>query len=239
MRGTNIEERLIRERDKFISGAELLQDFKTILAEDHAREEGIENTILHGEATGSPANHFDLDLLDTSRIFHIDQIRRICVIYRLRFLDSRYFKKTLPYEAVQKTKQLENEHHTTLSGFKIMAPAKAFRLKNADDPLLFAPMGNDYYYLIHKWGRNLSPWQKIKAWPCRGLEHMAFTVLVVSLLLAAIFPWHLLTNEMTFSKYVILAFIIFQWAGGLTLFYFIKKGKNFSPTVWRSIYFNG
>ena len=31
-----------------------------------------------------PANKFEFDLLDTSRIYHLDQIRDICIDYRLR-----------------------------------------------------------------------------------------------------------------------------------------------------------
>lgn len=239
MKGTNIEEKLIRERDRFISGEELLQDFKTILAEDTKKEDAIKERLLadhSGENNGF--NAFDLDLLETENIFHIDQIKKVSVIYRLRFLDSHYFKKELPREAIQKTKHLEKLHGIELSGFKIMAPAKSFRLKNADDPLLFAPMGNGYYYLIHKWGKDLSPWRKLRSWPFRGIEHMIATVLAFSLLIAAVFPWHLLTRDMDFSKYAIFAFILFQWVGGFTLFYCVKTGKNFSPSIWRSIYFN-
>ena len=37
-----------------------------------------------------------------------------------------------------------------------MAPSKLFELENYDDPLLFASLGDGYYYLIHKWGNDLS-----------------------------------------------------------------------------------
>ncbi|WP_395062778.1 hypothetical protein [Flavobacterium sp.] len=43
-----------------------------------------------------------------------------------------------------------------------MAPSKAFNLKKYDDPLLFAPIGNDYYYLIHKWGNDLAWYKNFK-----------------------------------------------------------------------------
>src|SRR5699024_9523529 len=119
----------------------------------------------------------NLEVIEADRIFHLEQIKKICVVDRLRFLDSHYFKKELPIEALQKTKHIEKLHQTEFTGFKIMAPAKSFRLKNADDPLLFAPMGNGYYYLIHKWGNDLSPWRKLKAWPYKGIEYMVATVM--------------------------------------------------------------
>ena len=46
-----------------------------------------------------------------------------------------------------------------------MAPSKLFKLKNADDPLLFASLGSDYFYLIDKWGNDLSYFRKISMWP--------------------------------------------------------------------------
>ena len=97
-------------------------------------------------------NNFEIGALETNRVYHIDDIKKICISYRLRFLNSQLFKADLPYEAIQNIKDLEKTHETSLSGFKIMAPSKLFKLANADDPLLFAPIENGYYYLIHKWG---------------------------------------------------------------------------------------
>jgi len=57
-----------------------------------------------------------------------------------RYLHPKYFKNEFPQEAINKIKALEKEHNITLSGFKIMAPSKLFKLENPDDPLLFAPI---------------------------------------------------------------------------------------------------
>ena len=96
-------------------------------------------------------NNFDLNKLSKSRIYHIDHIKKVSIDYRLRFLDIKYFKNKLPIEALKQIKKLEKEHKTKLSEFKIMAPSVLFRLEKKDDPLLFVPLGNEYYYLIHKW----------------------------------------------------------------------------------------
>ena len=96
-------------------------------------------------------NQFDFDQLETNRIFHRDAIKKICIDYRLRFLNLSYFKSDVPVEAIERIKALEKSHKTEVKHMKIVAPSKLFRLKNADDPLLFVPIGNDYYYLIHKW----------------------------------------------------------------------------------------
>ena len=113
----------------------------------------------HTSVTQS-SNNFDFDQLETQRIFHLNQIRKVCIDYRLRFLDLKYFKGNIPKEGINKITQLEKEHQTSLEGFKIMAPSVLFRLKKTDDPLLFVPLGNNYFYLVHKWGNDLSFFRK-------------------------------------------------------------------------------
>ena len=85
-------------------------------------------------------NNFDIDQLETHRIFHLDQIKKRFVLdYRLRFLDLKYFKGNVPKEGVEKISQLEKEHQTVLDGFKVMAPSVLFRLKKQ----------TIHYYLFH------------------------------------------------------------------------------------------
>src|SRR5699024_1026771 len=108
MKRVNIKDRLSHQRDKLMSGQELLQDFKTILDSDDAQEEAIYQSIRESVTQKDQVfNAFKFDLLETDRIFHTDQIKRICTVYRLRFLDSSYFKDELPYEAIRKTKHLQ------------------------------------------------------------------------------------------------------------------------------------
>ena len=85
----------------------------------------------------------------------MDQIREVCIQYRLRFLDIKYFKNDLPESAHQAIQDIETNHGTVLADFKVMAPSVLFRLERKDDPLLFVPMGNNYYYLVHKWGNDI------------------------------------------------------------------------------------
>ena len=95
-------------------------------------------------------NKFNFDLLVSEKIYHLDHIKKVCIDYRLRFLDIKYFKNTLPKQALEEIKRLEQNHKTTLGEFKIMAPSILFRLKKTDDPLLFVPIGNNYFYLVHR-----------------------------------------------------------------------------------------
>jgi hypothetical protein len=52
------------------------------------------------------SNNFDFDKLETHRIFHLDQIKEVCIDYRLRFLDLKYFKGNIPKEGIDKITQL-------------------------------------------------------------------------------------------------------------------------------------
>ena len=78
----------------------------------------------------------DPQQLDADKIVHLQDIKQLCIDYRLRFLPATYFKGEWPVEAVDKIQQLEAEHGTELSDLRIVAPAKRLRLENAAYPAL-------------------------------------------------------------------------------------------------------
>jgi len=236
MKRTNIEERLKRHRDKAISETDLLNAVKSILQADDDKDALVLDTLVNGEARHS--NDFDFDLLQTSNIYHIDHIKEICIDYRLRFLDSKYFKGELPYEAISKIKQLEKQHGTQLKGFKIIAPSKLFKLENADDPLLFAPIGNGYYYLIHKWGNDLNPFRKLLMLPFKNFENLAAFTLMVSFMATLVVPNGLFTNNMGAAEFWMIFFFMFKSVAAVVIYYGFAAGKNFSNAIWDSKYFN-
>ena len=92
---TNVEERLKKRRARQITEANLLAEIKNIFDREEEKDQAILSR-LQGESQAD-YNAFDLDLLDTDRIFHLDHIKAICIDYRLRFLDSKLFKSALPY----------------------------------------------------------------------------------------------------------------------------------------------
>lgn len=89
---TNIEDQLRKVRNKATTSEDVLKEVYAILAEDNKREDAI-IARMKSPQKPTPRNQFDIDLLDADRIYHVDQIRKICVDYRLRFLDTKYFKK--------------------------------------------------------------------------------------------------------------------------------------------------
>ena len=181
-------------------------------------------------------NAFSIDLLDPKKIYHIKQIKKVAIDYRLRFLDLKYFKNNLPDSAHSDIKYLEKIHNTKLSGFKIMAPSVLFRLEKADDPLLFAPLGNDFYYLVHKWGNDLHPLRKLKMWPFKNIWTLLLLILAISFITTEVMPMTMFTKSPSVSTYWMLLFFNFKAIASIVLFYGFSMGKNFNPAIWNNKY---
>ncbi|MGX1024451.1 hypothetical protein [Flavobacterium sp. CS20] len=237
MKRLNLLKKLDKERSK-ANEDKLLDDVKSFLNQLQNEDENIRKQVLKNIDSDDDVNDFVFDDLDTKRIYHISQIEKICVNYRLRFLNSNLFKGDLPQEAIQEIKRLNTEHHTELKGFKIIAPSKLFKLKNADDPILMASMGNDYYYFIHKWGDDLHPLRRFLVWPVKTLENFVFSMFALSLIITSLVPNGLFMNENSNTEFFLLFIFMFKWLLGMAIYYGFAKGKNFNTAIWQSKYFN-
>ena len=205
---------------------------------DIRRELNLVKEKSQEKAFSLPTNSFDVDKLDANRIYHINQIKKICIDYRLRFLDAKLYKGQFPVEAIDEIKSIEHTHQTSLSALKMMAPSKLFKLENADDPLLFAPMGNGYYYLIHQWGNDLHPLRKLLVWPFKNLITMCIALLVGSFVLSFFVPLTVFTPNPTSSDFFLVYFFMFKSVAAIVIYYTFARGKNFSQAIWNSKYYN-
>ena len=184
-----------------------------------------------------------LNGLPPARLFSRRTIEEMCVRYRLRFLPSGLYKGELPRQAIAAVRALEARHGKVLRGFHVMAPARRFQLCDAnEDPLLFVQVGSDVYYLIHRWGSDLSPWRALLNWPFRTPVHLASVVVALGLFLAAVIPTGWITNDpgagwwgahrllvALWSTVVVAAFTVQAW--------FAFFGR-FSREAWNSRTFN-
>lgn len=236
LKRTNIEEKLFLVPRQDISQDQVLKDVYELLQKESQKDARILQTIEGGSK--NVQNSFTFDLLDTRRIYHLDQIKTICIDYRLRFLDSKYFKGEIPQEAISKIKELEKAHDIELKGFKIIAPSKLFRLEDKDDPLLFVPIGNNYFYLIHRWGNDLHPLRKIMAWPFKNIVNLTTLVFVIAYMIALLVPDGLFSKESSSAEFWIIYFFMFKAVASVVIFYGFALGKNFNPAIWNSKYFN-
>ncbi|QIE58773.1 hypothetical protein G5B37_04115 [Rasiella rasia] len=235
---TNLELQLFRTRKKRINEEAILDEVAAIFQQNEKERGDIKARIENGE-NKHQLSSLNIELLETDKIFGIDDIKQLCVTYRLRFLDSKFFKKDIPEEAISKIRVLEKDHNTTFHSYKIVAPAKLMKLENADDPLLFIPLGNDYYYLVHKWGNDLHPLRKWLMWPYKNFENLIFTVFLVSIFLTSITPMRAFTKgEVSNQEYLLMFLFMFKAVAGIVLFYGFAKGKNFNNAIWDSKFYN-
>lgn len=234
----NLQKRMELLRKKEMKEEEILEEVKKILQNEGNSENEILRRISEGDSEANNLAPFNFDLLESGRIFHLSQIKKICIDFRLRFLDTKYFKGELPDEAVEAIKEIEDNHQLKLRACRMVAPAKYFRLENADDPMLFAPLGNDYYYLVHKWGTDMHPLRKLLMWPLKNLE----TLIIFSFFFSFLFTFGI--REVFFSKFretsqfLILFLYSFKSVLALIFFYGISLGKNFSSGNWNSKFYN-
>ncbi|RZJ64234.1 MAG: hypothetical protein EOO50_16425 [Flavobacterium sp.] len=231
----NLKTKLLREREKSISQDELLDRVKSILENNETERREIREKIGNGDASDS--NVFNVDLLETDRIFHISQIRKICIDYRLRFLPTSYFKGGIPEEAITQIRQLESKHDLKIHGFSIIAPTKTFQLKKYDDPLLFAPIGNDYHYLIHQWGNDLKASRKWLVWPFRNLLTFIIFSVAISLLITWLTPETNLSRNVPMATAIIFLFA-FKSIFAVMMYSFFILGKKFNASIWNSEFKN-
>ncbi|MEM7381849.1 MAG: hypothetical protein AAF361_11715 [Bacteroidota bacterium] len=236
LKNTNISEKLSALREKEVNEEILLREVQEILRKEEEKESEILETLSDGKGTKN--NSFDFDQLETDRIFHKEQIKKICIEYRLRFLDSKYFKGEIPPEALHRIKRLETQHDTNLKGFKIVAPSKLFKLEDKNDPLLFAPIGNDYFYLIHHWGNDLHPLRRLFVWPFKNIINLSLLVLLMSYLFTIMVPEGLFSKNNSTGEFWIVFFFMFKSVAAIVIFYGFALGKNFNHAIWNSKYFN-
>src|SRR5690554_2308000 len=109
---TDIKEKLIAHRDKRLTKGDILSEVDQILEENEKEREDIAARLARG--TSSEENRLNMDLLIGENLFHISDIEAICTTYRLRFLNSKYFKGQIPEEAISKIRAIEKEHNTHL-----------------------------------------------------------------------------------------------------------------------------
>lgn len=162
---------LIKEYDRLgadVSNSEVLSRIGINKAAATGKELSERNDKLLRSASG-----FNLD-----KVFHISQIEKLCDRYYLRFLPSALFKGSIDPSLPDKIATFEATYNVQcksvvkdISRFRnwmdieaekgnntfIAAPASSFKLEERPkDPLLFYKINDEYYYLIHKWGNDLS-----------------------------------------------------------------------------------
>jgi len=202
-------------------------------------DELMENNIKKNLNSCSTTNeNIDLITYNENDVYDLKSIKSIAVKYRLRFLPTKYFKNEIPQEAIFKTKSLEKKNNTSIKNFHILAPATSFDLEDVNkDPLLFAPLKNGKYLLIHQWGTDLAWYKKLSALPLRSLESILISIGFVALFLSLITPTWLILNsaeiDMGYFGYHRIAWFLYAYILISSITTFICFSQNIYPSEYQ------
>jgi hypothetical protein len=138
-------------------------------------------------------------------IYNIEQIKQLCVDYRLRFLQSKHYTGSYDVEVSAKIKDFAKatrtslDDHTLGSQFFIMAPPEMFELKDEKyiskaelrrqlDPAIFYQIDKTHFRLIHKWGEDFTVFRLLsglrwKSW----WSHQWFNTVMVAPIITFLF----------------------------------------------------
>lgn len=251
----NLEQEMIKMNSETIAEEELfLESIKDFLEKENENDLEILKNAGFGhlikKKQAIEVARKNKDNFTGDRVFHIDQIEKIAIKHGLRMLPTKYFEGNLNSEVLPKIKEFyetypderkkveESERRRYLSDedypFHIMAPRKSFRLqKRPKDPLLFYKINSDYYYLIHKWGNDLSIFRKMKFFFFRSIFHLIAPL--VALFISGL--TYLLTNGIgDFSIGGIVAVAVMTISGILAFFLSLEGPDFLMINRWRSKY---
>lgn len=221
----NLEEELRKERNSTGEASKQLLDSANQILK--------ESVIRHKE-------DFAYKSLDPGRIFNINEIKSICINYRLRFLDLEKFKGEIPEEGNIKLEELKQSLGSKAGKLKIVAPSSLFKLEEKDsDPLLLMSLGNNNYYLIHQWGSDLKWYRKWLALGFRSLQHFMVFLILAAFTFAQLAPIGsfpgVAGHDGVFSVFrlYLFAFTLISFCS-LSVFALFTFRKNFSDQEWKS-----
>ena len=184
-----------------------------LLLENNSHEDA---RILRGLSNNSQFNRIEkvrgeqieLENLENEyegKVYKIEQIEKLCVDYRLRFLQSKYYTGSYDVEVSAKIKDFARatkspiDDYTLGRRFFMMAPAEMFELRDEKyvskaelrrqaDPAIFYQIDEKHFRLIHKWGADFTIFRLIEGFRWKSWwSHQWFNTVMVSPIIAAIY----------------------------------------------------
>ncbi len=220
-------------------------EFSLTPLQDVLDKEAANDLKLTQSIKSSGGNPVSIDLPEDAVVFDLAVIQRICEDYRLRFLPGKFFKAEIPYEALIRIKEMERKTGSEIRDFMIIAPADLFDLKDEyEDPVLLAPLGDNRFLFIHKWGNDMTWYRKYIYYPIRNFETYLATLFTLSFVFSMIIPWNWIVRERwlyeeSFFYYRIMLFgSCLTWLFVMSFYYGFVSRKNFSRSDWNNVYFN-
>lgn len=204
------EKKQIKEHDP-------VNDVKLLIDADSMRDVAILNSAFPASVEASvlevSAKHKNIESLKKKYggdVYTINQIQKICIDYRLRFLQSRHYTGKVPVDILHKINEslkinslshLQNTSGSALGHeLYVIAPVEMFKTTNQGierikqikeakrlarlDPALFLKIDEEHFLYITEWGNSFTFLRKIIAYPLatnHRVSIIAFFVYLFSL----------------------------------------------------------
>lgn len=168
-----------------IGQAQVLAEARGILAENERRDRLAATLLLGSRARG--LNHIPDP--EPERVLHLAEIKALCVVHRLRFLEASQYKGVVPSQAVHTLRRLEKSTGRPLRSFRVLAPPASFRRPGVrGSNWLLVPLGEQRFYIVHRWGGTAMVARALRFWPLRGPLYLTATILALALATASLIP---------------------------------------------------
>jgi hypothetical protein len=171
--------------------------------------------------------------------FNLDQIKRLSVNFRLRFVPIKYYSGEIPFELIFAIKKFEHAHSDEDISYFILAPIKFFL--NSDKfstPYIFASTGDGQYELICKWGDKIPFYIPIIRYPYRNFKCMIISAIIFGCFVALIFSLAGYLNYDSVFKSILMKVPIIVLASGMfstfALCFGLVTRTDFSNENWNA-----
>ncbi len=163
----DLEVEMLREKQKRNENTEetlIMREVDAILSDGDNRKKEVLFRIGMGYNINRKVRidkrNADISKFDPGRVFTLAEVKNVACKYGLRFLPSDMYRGQIDPELPYKILEFEDKHALgeVHNKYFIMAPKASFELQERPvDPLFFYNIDNgSNFYLIHKWGNDLS-----------------------------------------------------------------------------------
>lgn len=236
------------EKELLNSNVSLIETKDSLLIDEYNKQKELDTSILNRVGLNNVLtvgsrienkinlNELQIEKFDRTKVFNIKQIEKICDKYYLKFLPTKFYNGSIDSELPNKISEFETTYSVTCYSDKsfILAPRNSFQLEEKPkDPLFFYKINDEYYYLIHKWGNDLSILNRFKSILSKKITTIVFYLFML-FCVNCIFKSTYIENKIIFNGlYIIISFFVnlIYYFENDRIFTFYKENNPFSQYI--------
>ena len=202
----------VSQEDKQKFNVDPINEVKLLLAGESSEDarilRGLSNNSQFNRIEKVRGEQLELENLENEyegKVYKIEQIEKLCVDYRLRFLQSKYYTGSYDIEVAAKIKEFAKSTHSPIDEYTLgrrffmMAPQEMFELRDEKyiskaelrrqaDPAIFYQIDEKHFRLIHKWGEDFTIFRLIEGFRWKSWwSHQWFNTVMLTPIIAAIY----------------------------------------------------